>query len=315
MPAIGGRWLAVCVIDLPRTRSSPRAVRSAPQSSRLRRSGQACDVHAGVPHRADSGTPPDNEKRRRPAHRWSASSSSLGLGSGLRLPEDLVDLRDQVEQRLAGGRVVGRLRAVGAAARGLGGLVEELVQLRVLLEVRGLEVVGPQHPQVVLHEVGALLLDLDRAGAEIDVVVALVLLLDGLDRLGFDARLGRVVHAAGEVAVRAGLQPRAENAGQHPHGWSSLEGDRSGWPDTTPEPARGQRMRWPGKWRRVGVRGPSMSPTLHDGAVVLARFGAIPRPGDVVLVGWASRPGQLSVKRAVRPDGEGWHVLGDNPFG
>ena len=60
-------------------------------------------------------------------------------------------------------------------------------------------------------------------------------------------------------------------------------------------------MRWPGKWRRVGVRGPSMSPTLHD--------------GDVVLVGWPSRPGQLSVKRAVRPDGEGWHVLGDNPFG
>ena len=74
-------------------------------------------------------------------------------------------------------------------------------------------------------------------------------------------------------------------------------------------------MRWPGKWRRVGVRGPSMSPTLHDGDVVLARFGAIPRPGDVVLVGWPSRPGQLSVKRAVRPDGEGWHVLGDNPFG
>ena len=58
-----------------------------------------------------------------------------------------------------------------------------------------------------------------------------------------------------------------------------------------------------------------MSPTLHDGDVVLARFGATPRPGDVVLVGWAARPGQLSVKRAVRPDGDGWWVLGDNPFG
>jgi hypothetical protein len=34
-----------------------------------------------------------------------------------------------------------------------------------------------------------------------------------------------------------------------------------------------------------------------------------------VLVGWAARPGQLSVKRAVRPDGDGWWVLGDNPFG
>jgi phage repressor protein C with HTH and peptisase S24 domain len=58
-----------------------------------------------------------------------------------------------------------------------------------------------------------------------------------------------------------------------------------------------------------------MSPTLHDGDVVLARFGAAPGPGDVVLVGWAARPGQLSVKRAVRPAGDGWWVLGDNPFG
>jgi hypothetical protein len=57
-----------------------------------------------------------------------------------------------------------------------------------------------------------------------------------------------------------------------------------------------------------------MSPALHDVAE-LARFGAAPQPGDVVLVGWAARPGQLSVKRAVRPDGDGWWVLGDNPFG
>jgi hypothetical protein len=34
-----------------------------------------------------------------------------------------------------------------------------------------------------------------------------------------------------------------------------------------------------------------------------------------VLVRWASRPEQLSVKRAVRPEGEGWWVLGDNPLG
>ncbi len=69
------------------------------------------------------------------------------------------------------------------------------------------------------------------------------------------------------------------------------------------------------RWRRVGVRGPSMSPTLHDGDVVLARFGASPRAGDVVLVAWAARPGQLSVKRAVRRVDDGWWVLGDNPFG
>ena len=69
------------------------------------------------------------------------------------------------------------------------------------------------------------------------------------------------------------------------------------------------------RWRRVGIRGPSMSPVLRDGDVVLARFDASVRPGDVVLVRWPARPGQLSVKRAVRTDGPGWWVLGDNPDG
>ncbi len=68
-------------------------------------------------------------------------------------------------------------------------------------------------------------------------------------------------------------------------------------------------------WRRVIVRGPSMSPTLTDGDVVLVRFAAGVRPGDVVLVRWCARPGQLSVKRAARVDGDGWWVLGDNPAG
>jgi phage repressor protein C with HTH and peptisase S24 domain len=58
-----------------------------------------------------------------------------------------------------------------------------------------------------------------------------------------------------------------------------------------------------------------MSPLLGDGDVVLARFGARPRPGQVVLVRWPARPGQLSVKRAVRPVDGGWWVEGDNPFG
>lgn len=63
--------------------------------------------------------------------------------------------------------------------------------------------------------------------------------------------------------------------------------------------------------RRIRVRGPSMAPTLRDGDVVIARRG-VPRAGDVVVVTWARRPGQLSVKRAVRSAGAGWFVLGDN---
>ncbi|MGH3873217.1 MAG: nickel-type superoxide dismutase maturation protease [Pseudonocardiaceae bacterium] len=68
---------------------------------------------------------------------------------------------------------------------------------------------------------------------------------------------------------------------------------------------------WP--WRRVVVRGPSMSPTLSGGDIVLISLWARPRPGAVVLVRWTQRPGQLSVKRLVGRHGAGWWVLGDNP--
>ncbi len=58
-----------------------------------------------------------------------------------------------------------------------------------------------------------------------------------------------------------------------------------------------------------------MAPTLRDGDVVLLRTGKRPWPGAVVLVRWVSRPEQLSVKRAVRHEDAGWHVLGDNDLG
>ena len=86
---------------------------------------------------------------------------------------------------------------------------------RVLLEVLGLEVVGPQHPQVLLDQVRPLLLDRDGARAELRVVGALVLLLACLDRLGLDARLRRVVHAARQVAVRMNRATRCEDAMHH----------------------------------------------------------------------------------------------------
>jgi SOS-response transcriptional repressor LexA len=58
-----------------------------------------------------------------------------------------------------------------------------------------------------------------------------------------------------------------------------------------------------------------MAPALADGDVVLVRRVATPVPGQIVLVRWSARPRQLSVKRAVRPDGVGtWFVTGDNTF-
>jgi phage repressor protein C with HTH and peptisase S24 domain len=65
--------------------------------------------------------------------------------------------------------------------------------------------------------------------------------------------------------------------------------------------------------RRVLVRGPSMAPTLHDGDVVVALPGTAVRPGEVALVRWPSRPGQLSVKRAALEDTDGWFAVGDAP--
>lgn len=58
-----------------------------------------------------------------------------------------------------------------------------------------------------------------------------------------------------------------------------------------------------------------MSPVLGDGDLVLLGRRVRPRPGAVVLVRWAQRPGQLSVKRIVGRHGPGWWVLGDNPAG
>jgi phage repressor protein C with HTH and peptisase S24 domain len=58
-----------------------------------------------------------------------------------------------------------------------------------------------------------------------------------------------------------------------------------------------------------------MAPTLSDGDIVLVRFGALARSGDVVVVRWDSRPWQLSVKRARERAGGRWLVAGDNNLG
>src|SRR3954453_9105828 len=252
---------------------------------------------------------------RRGNRRTDAVADALrGSGRGLGLPEDLVDLGDVVQQLLALGGVHAALAAGRAGL--LGGLVEQLVQLRVLLEVRRLEVVGPQHPQVVLDQVGPLLLDQDRAGAEDRVLVGLVLLLDGLDRFRLDAGLSRVVDAAGEVAVRGGLDG-GEHAGET-HGCASgcrefgssatllavIDDDRGS--GVTPLATT---------WVFARVTGPSMSPTLKHGDRLLVRRLRPGRPvprGAVVLARFPARPELLVVKRVEREEPGGSWVVGDN---
>ena len=67
-------------------------------------------------------------------------------------------------------------------------------------------------------------------------------------------------------------------------------------------------------WQRVEVSGPSMSPTLRSGDVLIVRHGARVRAGDVVLARFRTLPDRLVLKRAVRVEGDGWWLASDNPF-
>ena len=63
----------------------------------------------------------------------------------------------------------------------------------------------------------------------------------------------------------------------------------------------------------VRIVGPSMEPTIRNGEVYLVRRGGVVRVGDAVLLEHPLRPHLLTVKRAVRREGQGWWVEGDNP--
>ena len=58
-----------------------------------------------------------------------------------------------------------------------------------------------------------------------------------------------------------------------------------------------------------------MLPHLHAGDWLVVRWGARPRPGDIVVVRRPDRPALLIVKRAVRRVDGGWELRGDNPLG
>src|SRR5215470_2247310 len=247
------------------------------------------------------------------------ADAGMRAGSALlRLPEDLADLLDLGEKLVRLGHVGAALGAAGTGQ--LGGLVEQRMELRVLLEVRRLEVVGPQHPQVVLDQFGPLFLDDQCAGPERGVVVVLVLLADGLDGFGLDACLRRVVDPAGEVAVRVGSGLRFQETGEQPHRSPSLSDHEIPVSDTTrpgSDPTWRGRMRWP-LWR-VAVAERSMEPALYPGDwLVVCRTIAPGRPprvraGQIVVARCPGRPGMMIIKRAARQEPGGWWLASDNP--
>jgi nickel-type superoxide dismutase maturation protease len=57
-----------------------------------------------------------------------------------------------------------------------------------------------------------------------------------------------------------------------------------------------------------------MVPTLRPGDRMVLWYGARVRPGDVVVVRHPFQHDLLIVKRAAERRGEGWWVLGDNPY-
>src|SRR5918999_1141267 len=108
--------------------------------------------------------------RGRIGHSGGASADPRLFGAAGGLPH-LVDCVDHREQ-LLGRAGVERLLDLGGLLRGL---PERLVQVGGLLDVLGLEVVVPQDVEVLLDELGPLLLDVDAASLEQGVVAALVL--------------------------------------------------------------------------------------------------------------------------------------------
>lgn len=65
-------------------------------------------------------------------------------------------------------------------------------------------------------------------------------------------------------------------------------------------------------WGWVRVRGPSMTPTVQDGDRVLVHYGAIVRPGQVVLAWFPAGPEMPVLKRASEHADGGWWLLSDN---
>ena len=66
-------------------------------------------------------------------------------------------------------------------------------------------------------------------------------------------------------------------------------------------------------WQRIRIAGYSMTPALLPGDLVLVRHGAAVRPGAIVLARFRAEPELLVIKRALRPQPDGWLLASDNP--
>jgi nickel-type superoxide dismutase maturation protease len=64
----------------------------------------------------------------------------------------------------------------------------------------------------------------------------------------------------------------------------------------------------------AAVSGPSMLPTLRNGDLLMVRYGARIRPGNVVVARHPLQQDLLLVKRAAGRREGGWWLLGDNPY-
>ncbi|MFC7219867.1 nickel-type superoxide dismutase maturation protease [Streptomyces polyrhachis] len=83
-------------------------------------------------------------------------------------------------------------------------------------------------------------------------------------------------------------------------------------PQRMDEREREAGRRGPRRLGLVEVSGPSMTPTVNSGDTLLVRYGAVVRPGDVLLLRHPLQQDLFIVKRAVERRDGGWWVLSDN---
>src|SRR5687768_1695455 len=225
----------------------------------------------------------------------------------LRRPEDVADLLHR-SLEIRGSLRIDALLVLAAQLRGL---PERVVEVRVLLEVLRLEVVGPEDEQLLLAELRVLLLHVDRADVVVPVRVVTALerreLLDHLrDGLGGGLCAGRIVDAARDVAVRVRGRTRRDEPGDEMHGGPPL------WCPSHPTGERGREPK--PQLRRTASRHPwRLAATDEEdercpSASATGERGREPKPQlrrTASRLRGSSLP-RLRTSEAPRPEGTTW---------